>query len=163
VVADACLLVGAVTSPVLGRLGDGQRRLHVLLAGSGAMVVGSVFAAVPIHLFALFLFGRGLQGCGLALLPLAMSVARDHLDRERAKSTLATLLVTGTVGVGLGYPLTAVIAEHLGLHAGFWLAAVLGVIAMGLSALVVPASAHRPCQHFDWTGAVMLGAGLGAC
>jgi predicted MFS family arabinose efflux permease len=102
-----------------------------------------------------------LQGCGLALLPLAMSVARDHLDPERAKSTLATLSVTAIVGVGLGYPLTGVIAEHFNFHVAFWSTAVLGVIAMGLCTLVVPTSGHRPRQPFDLAGAVLLGPGLG--
>jgi predicted MFS family arabinose efflux permease len=43
----------------------------------------------------------------------------------------------------------------------FWFAAVLGVIAMGIAALVVPTSVHRPRQHFDLVGALILGPGLG--
>ena len=156
------LLVGAVTSPVVGRLGDGPRRLHVLLAALGTLVAGSVLAALPTGLFALLLAGRAMQGVGLALLPLAMSVARDHLDPDRSRSTLATLSVTAVVGVGLGYPLTGLIAEHLSFHAGFWLAAVLGLIAMAAAALVVPTSVHRPSQHFDLPGAVLLGVALTA-
>ncbi|MCW2539981.1 MAG: Major facilitator superfamily 1 [Frankiales bacterium] len=154
------LLVGAVSSPVVGRFGDGPRRLHVLLASLGVLVVGSVFAALPVKAFALLILGRAMQGIGLALLPLAMSVARDHLPPERARATLATLSVTAVVGVGLGYPLTGVIAEHLNLHAGFWLAAALGLIAMVLSALVVPTSRHRESKAFDLAGAALLGLGL---
>ncbi len=154
------LLVGAVSAPVVGRLGDGPRRLHVLLVALGALVVGSVLAALPTKIFVLLLIGRALQGIGLALLPLAMSVARDHLDPTRARSTLATLSVTAVVGVGLGYPLTGVIAEHLDFHAGFWMAAILGSVAMVLAAVVVPTSAHRPGQTFDLPGALLLGIGL---
>ena len=138
------LLVGAVISPVVGRLGDGPRRLQVLVGALGIVTAGSVLAALPGLGFAYLLIGRGMQGVGLALLPLAMSVARDHLDPDRSRSTLAVLSVTAVVGVGLGYPITGVIAEHLSFHAGFWLAAALGVEAMVLSALVVPPSHHRP-------------------
>ena len=138
------LLVGAVISPVVGRLGDGPRRLQVLVGALGIVTAGSVLAALPGLGFAYLLIGRGMQGVGLALLPLAMSVARDHLDPDRSRSTLAVLSVTAVVGVGLGYPITGVIAEHLCFHAGFWLAAALGVEAMVLSALVVPPSHHRP-------------------
>jgi predicted MFS family arabinose efflux permease len=155
------LLVGAVVSPVVGRLGDGPRRLQVLVGSLGILTVGSVLAALPGLGFAFLLVGRGMQGVGLALLPLAMSVARDHLDPARSRSTLAVLSVTAVVGVGLGYPITGVIAEHLSFHAGFWLAAVLGLLAMALATVVVPSSSHRSSQHFDLPGALLLGAGLG--
>jgi MFS family permease len=154
------LLVGAVTSPIVGRLGDGPRRLHVLLASLGVLVAGSVLAALPINAFVLLILGRAMQGIGLALLPLAMGVARDHLEPARARSTLATLSVTAVVGVGLGYPITGLIAEHLNFRAGFWMAAILGVIAMVLVGFVVPTSMHRSAQSFDFPGAVLLGLGL---
>ncbi|SDJ29428.1 Major Facilitator Superfamily protein [Frankineae bacterium MT45] len=154
------LLVGAVSSPVIGRLGDGPHRRQVLLIALATLVTGSVLAALPAQVFVVLLAGRGMQGIGLALLPLAMSVARDHLAPERARATLATLSVTAVVGVGLGYPITGLISEHLNFHAGFWMAAGLGLVAMALSALVVPSSAHRPHQRFDLIGAALLGLGL---
>jgi MFS family permease len=156
------LLVGAITSPVIGRLGDGPRRLPVLLSALGVLVAGSVLAALPSGVFAFLIVGRGMQGIGLALLPLAMSVARDHLEPGRARSTIATLSVTAVVGVGLGYPLTGLVAEHLSFHAGFWIAAALGLLAMALAALVVPKSVHRPRQSFDLFGATLLAVALAA-
>lgn len=154
------LLVGAVTTPVIGRLADGPRRLHVLITALAIMAAGSALAALPTGIFALLLTGRAMQGLGLALLPLVMGVARDHLAPERARSVLATLSVTAVVGIGLGYPLTGVIAEHLDYRVAFWLAAVLGLIALALSAMVVPASMHRRSEKFDVGGALLLGLGL---
>jgi predicted MFS family arabinose efflux permease len=156
------LLVGAITSPIVGRLGDGPRRLQVLLVSLGVLVVGSALAALPTKVFALLIVGRGMQGIGLALLPLAMSVARDHLEPARSRSTVATLSVTAVVGVGLGYPITGLIAEHLTFRDGFWLAAILGLLAMILAALLVPSSTHRPSRPFDLVGALVLGAALAA-
>jgi MFS family permease len=154
------LLVGALTTPVVGRLADGPRRLHVLIAALAVMAGGSALAALPTGIFALLLTGRAMQGVGLALLPLVMGVARDHFEPGRARSVLATLSVTAVVGIGLGYPLTGVIAEHLDFHMAFWLAAVLGLIALILAALVVPTSMHRRSEKFDVVGAVLLGLGL---
>jgi MFS family permease len=105
------VLVSAVISPVVGRFGDGPHRKLVLLLGLGVVVVGSALAAMPTTIFAILLVGRGLQGVGLALMPLAMGVARDHLPAERSRSALATLSVTTVIGVGLGYPITGVIAD----------------------------------------------------
>ncbi|MDX6254644.1 MAG: hypothetical protein QOJ11_978 [Frankiales bacterium] len=154
------LLVGAIISPTVGRLGDGPHRLQVLVGSLGVVSAGSVLAALPGLGFAFLLIGRGMQGVGLALLPLAMSVARDHLDLDRSRSTLAVLSVTAVVGVGLGYPITGLIAEHLSFHAGFWLAAVLSLVAMVLATFVVPRSTHRPSQQFDLPGALLLGTAL---
>jgi MFS family permease len=154
------LLIGAVTSPVIGRLADGPRRLHVLVAALGVLTAGSVLAALPVHAFVVLVVGRGMQGIGLALLPLVMSVARDHLEPARARTTLATLSVTAVVGVGLGYPLTGLISEHFDFHTGFWLAAILGLVAIVLSLAVVPTSMHRHPLPFDLVGAVLLGLGL---
>ncbi|MDP9116486.1 MAG: MFS transporter, partial [Actinomycetota bacterium] len=132
------LLTGAIMLPVVGRLGDGPWRLQVLLASLGVLVVGSVLGALPVQAFVLLLIGRGMQGIGIAMLPLAMSVARDHLEPARARSTMATLSVTTVVGVGLGYPLTGLIAQHLNFLACFWIASLIGVVALVLCAMVLP-------------------------
>ena len=57
--------------------------------------------------------GRAMQGLGLALMPLTMASARDHLPRGEAIQTIAMLSVVGAAGVGLGYPITGFIAEYL--------------------------------------------------
>lgn len=153
------LLTGAVCAPVVGRLGDGPQGRTVLLTSLGILVAGSVLAALP-GSFALLLVGRAGQGVGLALLPLIMGIARDHLESTPARTTVATLSVTAVVGVGLGYPLTGLIAERLSFRAGFWLAAILGAMALAMCSLVVPASSHHARQDFDLPGAVLLGLGL---
>src|SRR5690349_13712678 len=104
----ATLLVGAVASPVVGRLGDGRHRRTVLLACLALVALGGAVAALATSLPPL-LAGRALQGIGLALLPLTMAAARDHLPAGRAGATIATLSVTAAVGVGLGYPITGFI------------------------------------------------------
>ena len=153
-------VVGAVATPVVGRLGDGPHRHLVLLGTIGVLVVGNVLAALPWASFPVLVVGRGLQGFGLALIPLAMSIARDHLDPARVRPTLATLSVTAIIGVGLGYPLTGLIAEHFSFHAAFWAAAVLGCVAFVLAALVVPASRGRSASQFDVVGTILLGSAL---
>src|SRR3546814_1281367 len=59
----------------------------------------------------------GVQTCALpilGLLPLTMALARDHLAAAHARSAVALLAVTGVAGVGLGYPVTGLIAEQIG-------------------------------------------------
>ena len=96
------LLVGAVATPVVGRLGDGPAP-----ARGGARrprrwsTAGGVLAALPLGLEWLIV-GRGLQGVGLGLTPVAIATARDALTGERSRSTVAALSVTVAAGVGFG-------------------------------------------------------------
>jgi MFS family permease len=153
-------VVSAVATPTMGRLGDGPRRRVTILAGLAIVAVGSVLAALPLGFLAL-LIGRAGQGVGLGLTPLAITVARDTLPPERARPAVAMLSITTVAGVGLGYPVTAFIAELGGLHAAFWFGAIVAVAALAAAALVVPSSAHLPPSPLDIPGAAALGIGLG--
>lgn len=153
------LLAGAVTAPVLGRLGDGPRQRVVVLAALGAVVVGCVLAALPLG-FAALLAGRGLQGIGLGLVPLALTVVRGALGPEASRPAVALLSVTASAGVGLGYPVTGLLADLGGVRAPFWFGAAAATLTLGLVFPVLPSTAHRPARPLDWRGAVLLGAGL---
>jgi MFS family permease len=155
------LLVGAVATPVIGRLGDGRHRRAVVLVVLSVVLVGSVLAALPLGLGWL-IAGRALQGVGLGLTPLAIATARTALGGERSRATVAALSVTVVAGVGLGYPLTGAIAEFGDVHDAFWFGAAASAIALVAAALVYPPSPQAPPRRLDLTGAALLGAGLAA-
>src|SRR4051812_34110309 len=153
------LVTGAVATPVLGRLGDGPHRRRVVLTVLGVVVVGGVLAALPLGLGWL-VAGRGLQGFGLGLTPLAIPTARGALPPGRARSTAAALSITVAAGLGLGYPLTGAIAELGGVHAAFWFGAAITACALAAATVVLPPSPPRPQARLDVVGAVLLGLGL---
>jgi MFS family permease len=153
------LLVGAVATPLMGRLGDGPYRRAVILVGLGAVTVGCVLAALPLGFEAL-LVGRAAQGIGLGLTPLTMATARDALPGDRSRPAVAALSVTTVAGVGLGYPVTGLIAEVGGLGAAFWFGAAVALVALGVALFVVPSTAHRSRRPVDVPGAALLGCGL---
>lgn len=153
------LVVGAVATPALGRLGDGPRRREVILGSLAVVVAGCVLAALPLGFLALVL-GRALQGAGLGLTPLAIAVARDALAPDRARSAIALLSITTVAGVGLGYPLTGFVAQSFGVSAGFWFGAGVAALALLAAAAVVPTSRHRLPRRFDGRGALLLGCAL---
>ncbi|MFI7385531.1 MFS transporter [Streptomyces sp. NPDC049813] len=155
------MLVGAVATPVMGRLGDGPHRKHVVLAGLGAVMAGSLLAALPLG-FPCLLAGRALQGVGMGLVPLAIATARDALPPHKARAAVATLSLTTAAGVGLGYPVTGLFAEYLGMYAGFWFALATAAAAFVATLIVVPAPPHRPTTPMDVPGALLLAAGMAA-
>ncbi|MCU7827008.1 MFS transporter [Kitasatospora sp. DSM 101779] len=154
------MLVGAVATPVMGRLGDGPHRRTVMLAAAATVLAGSVLAALPLG-FGALVTGRALQGVGLGLTPLAIATARNSVPGERSRSALSILSLTTVAGVGLGYPLTGLIAQSLGVHAAFWFGAAISAAALTAGILVLPPTAHRPARPLDLLGACLLGLGLG--
>lgn len=153
------LLVGAVFTPVMGRLGDGPRRRPVILGALIAVLTGCVLAALPLGISCL-VTGRALQGLGLGLIPLAIATARDALPPERSRPAVALLSITTVAGVGLGYPVTGLIAQSFGLYAGFWFGAAVSVAALVAAVVVLPPSPPREAPPLDVPGAVLLGAAL---
>ncbi|WP_063773524.1 MFS transporter [Streptomyces rubellomurinus] len=153
------MLVGAVATPVLGRLGDGPSRRTATLTAAAVVVLGSVLAALPLG-FGWLITGRALQGVGVGLTSLTIATARDSLPAERSRSAVALLSITTVAGVGLGYPITGLIAQSFGFHAGFWFGAAISAVALVLAALVLPSTEGRERRPLDAPGAVLLGLAL---
>ena len=156
----ATLLVGAVATPIVGRLGDGRHRRLVTLLCLAVVALGGALAAVAGSL-AVLVAGRAMQGVGLALMPLTMAAARDHLPDRRAPGVIALLSVVAAAGVGLGYPLTGFIAEHADLETAFWVGTGMTLLALVLSAVVLPDSSQAPHEgRLDVPGAASIAIGL---
>jgi predicted MFS family arabinose efflux permease len=153
------LLVGAVVTPVMGRLGDGAGRRLVMLGAVALVAAGCVVSALPLG-FAGLLAGRALQGIAFGLVPLAIATARDALPSEQSGAAIGLLSVTTAAGIGVGYPLAAIVTEHLGVGAAFWFGACVSGAAFVMAAFVVPHGPDRPRRPLDVVGAGLLGAAL---
>jgi MFS family permease len=154
------LLIGVISSPVMGRLGDGPRRRETIVGGLAVVTVGSVIAALAGSL-PLLVAGRAMQGIGLGLLPLAMATAREELGAERSVSVIAVLSVTGATGIGLGYPLSGLLAE-IDLSAAFWFGALVAAVGLVVAFFFIPSTKGKPQAAVDLPGALLLTAGLAA-
>jgi predicted MFS family arabinose efflux permease len=153
------LLVGAVATPVLGRLGTGPRRRPVMVGTLGVIVAGSVLTVLPLSLPVL-IAGRAAQGCGLALLPLLMAAAREHLDAARSAATIAMISVASTVGVGIGYPLAGYLTDVGGIRAAYGAGLLGTTVALVAAARAFPDSRQASAPPPDPAASVLLGGGL---
>ncbi len=153
----APLLVGTVATPVLGRLGSGSQRRPAFLATLGIVLVGGLLTVLPTG-FAGLVAGRAAQGAGLGLTALTMGVARDHV--RKSGSLIALLSVASTVGIGVGYPLSGLLAQTSGVR----LAYAAGLAVTALAALVawrtIPDAPAGRGSRVDTLGAVLLAGGL---
>lgn len=152
------LFTGAIAAPVLGRLGSGPHRRRTILFTLALVALGGALTAAPLP-FAVLLAGRALQGLGLGVIALLMSVARDQLPAERSGSTIATLSVASTVGIGVGYPLIGFLDQIAGLRFAYGFGFVLSVGALAIAWRALPADVQRPQARVDAPGALLLGAG----
>ncbi|WP_162164537.1 MFS transporter, partial [Intrasporangium chromatireducens] len=157
----ANLLAGAVLTPLLGRLatGEGLRRtvLTALLVCTGGTTL-----CVPELGFGGLLVGRILQGASLALLPLAIAVARFAVPPEDFPRAGALVSVSGVAGIGLGYPVTSLVADLFGMRPAFATGAALSVLVLAAAWLVIPDRKGQPVGAVNWIGALGLAAAVGA-
>ncbi|MFI9485894.1 MFS transporter [Promicromonospora sp. NPDC052451] len=158
-VVTVTLLVAAICTPISGRLGDMYGKKTVALALLGLLALGSVVAALAPSVV-LLIVGRALQGMGMGVVPLGISILRDVLHRDRLGSGIA--LVSATLGVGgaLGLPISAFVTERYDWHVVFWVAAGIGLLALVLVAWVVPVSTLRSGGRLDVIGVAGLAVGL---
>jgi len=147
----AALLTGAVATPVMGRIADGPQQRRTVLVALTATLVGCVIAAA-VPGFAAVVIGRGLQGVGLGIVPVTMAIARSHLHQLAAVRAIAMLSITAAVGVGLGYPLTGMIAQLLNYQGAFWFGA-------AMVAFIMLRSAWRGGRKIAWRGRIYRATG----
>lgn len=153
------LMVGAISVPIMGRLGDMFGKRLVLLVAIGALVVGSLLTALSDDI-ALLIAGRAIQGMSLAAIPVGISLLSVIMPRERVGSSIALISAMLGVGGALGLPLAGFIGERYDFHALFWITAVAGLASLIGILLVVPEAPGRSGGRVDLVGSVLLSATL---
>lgn len=154
------LLTGAVATPVIGRLGDNYGKRRMLLICTVPLILGAVVCALSSSLLPMLL-GRGLQGLGVGLIPLGISLLRDALPPERLHSSIALMSASMGIGGALGLPIAAAVAENTSWRVLFWATAVLSAVVFVLLWNVVPDGSRKANPgRFDMVGAIGLGIAL---
>jgi EmrB/QacA subfamily drug resistance transporter len=153
------LLSSAISTPLLGRLGDMYGKARMLLVALVVFGVGILLSAVA-GSFAVVLAGRVVQGTGAAILPLAIGIVRDELPRERVAVGIGTLSSMLGIGGAAALVLAGLLVEHVGLSWLFWSALVVTVPAAVLTWAFVPESPVRTPARVDLVGAALLSVAL---
>ncbi len=159
-VVTATLLSAAVCVPVSGRLGDLYGKRRMLLVCCVPLLAGSIVCALASSLWPM-LAGRALQGMGMGLVPLGISLLRDTVPARRLGSAISLVSASMGIGGGLGLPLSAAVAEYADWRALFWGSAALTALVAALIWFLVPVPEHDAFGgRFDPVGALGLGTVL---
>jgi EmrB/QacA subfamily drug resistance transporter len=158
-VLTAFLVSAAVTTPILGKLGDQYGKERLLLVSLGLFLAGCIGAAFAWNLPSLIGF-RALSGAGGALFPLSFAIVRDEFPRERVGVGIGLLSAVFGVGGGFGIVLSGVIVDHLSWRLLFVLGSIPVAIALVLVHRFVPESPIKTPSRVDVPGALLLSGAL---
>ncbi len=153
------LLTASIATPIFGRMGDMFGKERMLVAVLCLFAVGSLIAAMS-HSIALLIAGRAVQGAAGAVFPLAFGIIRDEFPRERVATGIGLISATFGIGGGAGLVLSGLIVDHLSYEWIFWFGFAVVVVAIVATHFFVPESPVKSPARIDWTGTVLLSAGL---
>jgi EmrB/QacA subfamily drug resistance transporter len=149
------LLVSAVATPVLGKLGDQYGKERFLLLSLLVFFVGCVAAIFAWNIWSLIAF-RAIQGFGGAVFPLSFAIVFDEFPPDKVGSGVGMVSAILGVGGGLGLVLSGALVDYASWR---WLF-IVGAVFVGLAAIgvwrFVPESPVKTPSKPDPAGAVLL-------
>lgn len=149
------LIVAAVATPLLGRVGDLLGKKRVIILALCAVAIGSIIAALAPSLPVL-LVGRALQGLAGAIFPLGFGTVRDVLPREKVAGGIGILSALMAIGSGIGTVFAGPLADLLGWR-GLFVVPLVGVtVGAVLVAIGVPEIGVRAQGRINAWSAVLL-------
>ena len=150
------LLVGAISVPLFGKLGDlyGKKRmLIVVMSAYSAAVVLDGFAWSLESLLAF----RAVQGLGLAMFPLVLSMIHDQMAESRVPVAVGTVSAMNGVGAAIGLVGGAYITQTFGWQANYHILAPFAVALTLLLWWLAQESPVHASERIDVRGIAVLG------
>jgi MFS family permease len=151
---------GIALAPIVGKLGDiyGKKRIlvYVLIVYSVAITLTGFSPTFPF-----MIVSRAVQGVGLTVMPLAMSIFREEFPRELVPR--AQGIISGMFGIGfaVSLPLGALVSNMFGWETTYHTAVPFVVLLTCLVYSQVKESPYtRPGEKVDLIGAALLGGSL---
>ena len=160
-VLTAFLLSASVTTPIVGRLGDIYGKERLLMIVLVLLAVGTLISAVASSL-GLMLLGRVVQGVGGGIFPLAFSIIRDELPRERVAGGIGLVSSLLGIGGGAGVVFAGVVTENLSYHWLFWFPLAMIVVTALLTWRHIPESPVKTPAEINYKAAGLMTLGISA-
>jgi MFS family permease len=151
---------GVALSPVVGKLGDiyGKRKIMIAVMLCYAASV-SVTGFSPT--FGFMVAARTVQGIGLTILPLGMSLVREEFPRELVPRAQALLSAMFGIGFAISLPLGSFVSQNYGWRDTYHSSIPFVLLLTVLVIVVLRESVYkRPMVKVDYIGAAFLGGGL---
>ena len=157
-VVTAYLLASTASTPLWGKLGDMYGRKRLFQATIVLFLAGSVLCGISQNIGELIIF-RAIQGLGGGgLIVLAQAIIADVVSpRERGRYQGIFGAVYGVTSVA-GPLLGGFFVDNLSWRWVFYINLPIGVIALAVIAVALPASGQRGHHRIDYLGTALLAA-----
>ncbi|SNY53123.1 DHA2 family efflux MFS transporter permease subunit [Paractinoplanes atraurantiacus] len=160
-VTNSYLLALAASLILGGKLGDRFGRRTYYLVGVAGFTVASVAIGLSGSITGVIVF-RAVQGFfGGLLMPNTLGILRAAFPPKKFGMAVGIWAMVSSVSTALGPIIGGLLVEHVNWESVFYVNAPIGVIALAVSAFVLPQSKNSTGRHrFDIPGIVLLAAGL---
>lgn len=160
-VLSVYLVTGVALSPIVGKLGDiyGKKKMLVIVLLIYSLAVLSTGFSPN---FAYMLASRGIQGIGLTVMPLGMSLVREEFPRRLVPKAQALLSAMFGAGFAVSLPLGSLVSNDLGWRYTYHTAVPFVFALVIISSIYIRESQYRrPGTKVDYIGASLFAIALG--
>lgn len=154
------MVSGVALNPIVGKLGDiyGKKRMftYVLIFYASAVTVTGFSPT-----FSFLIVSRTIQGIGLTMFPLAMSLVREEFPRKMIPRAQGILSGMFGAGFAIGLPLGAYLSNDYGWRTTYHTALPFAILfAILISTRVRESRYRRPDAKLDYPGSILLALSL---
>ena len=160
-VLSSYLVGGVALTPVIGKLGDIYGKKKML---SISMIVYAIFVSITGFSpnFTFMVVSRTIQGIGLTILPLGMSLIREEFPKEMVPKAQALISAMFGAGFAVSLPLGSLVSNDFGWRWTYHSAVPFVIAATIIAIIMIKESRYkRPDVRIDYVGASLLAIVLG--
>jgi MFS family permease len=133
-ILTAYLLVALIMTPVMGKLSDMYGRKRVLLTGLVIYAVGTLAAGFATNIY-FMLVARAVQGLGIGIFPIAVSIVRNQSPEKRLAFNQGIITSMFASGAVIGLAAGGTVIHYFGRRATFFSILPVVILQKGISGL----------------------------
>ncbi len=149
------LLTGTISVAIFGKLGDMYGKKRVFLIALIIYSIGVTLTGFSPN-FSFLLFSRALQGVGIAILPVGLTIVREEFPPHLVPQVQGLISAMFGIGIVIALPIGSYISQYYGWEWTYHTVVPFVIFTLLVSAKVLRESRVVTGGKFDFGGAILL-------